>query len=253
VHLVSFTNGANLSEPSDLDTQLQQKLAAVLAAPVQSAQRAKAMSRLIAVLRQLPGIKIVNHQDYLLALNQTWEWMSRNIDEFRASTNSLENDLVKWINGYLYWRIRDIYTTSSLPDRQHLSLNEEVFQQGETYLDLLSESGFSDLTLDNLNAHIASLQQQEHREIADRIEAWIQLDPDGQLRSCYPKGRSTCNCQLLGDRLIVKDPPDSLTVLAKELDIPYQTLVAHWKRRCLPILQTQAKIFGYEPNLDDRS
>ncbi|PSB40853.1 hypothetical protein [Chamaesiphon polymorphus] len=245
-------SGANLSEPEDLETQLRQKLAAVLAAPVQSAQRAQAMSRLICTLRQLPGIKIVNHQDYLLALNQTWEWMSRNIDEFRASTNSLEHDLVKWINGYLYWRIRDIYTTSALPDRQHLSLDEEIFNQGETYLDLLSESGFGDLTLDNLNAHIASLQQQEHREIAARIEAWIQLDPERQLQSCYPKGRSNCNCQLLGDRIIVKDPPDSLTALAKELDIPYQTLVAHWKRRCLPILQTQAKIFGYEPNLDER-
>jgi hypothetical protein len=246
-------SGANLSEPSDRETQLRQKLTAVLVAPVQSAQRAKAMSRLICTLRQLPGIKIVNHQDYLLALNQTWEWMSRNIDEFRASTNSLEHDLVKWINGYLYWRIRDIYTTLALPDRQHLSLNEEVFHQGETYLDLLSESGFGDLTLDNLNAHIASLQQQEHREIAARIEAWIQLDPDGQLRSCYPKDRANCNCQLLGDRIIVKDPPDSLTALAKELDIPYQTLVAHWKRRCLPILQIQAKIFGYEPNLDEQS
>jgi hypothetical protein len=244
VHLVlSFTNGSNLSEPSELETQLRQELAAVLVAPVQSAQRAKAMSRLICTLRQLPGIKIVNHQDYLLALNQTWEWMSRNIDEFRASTDSLEHDLVKWINGYLYWRIRDIYTTSALPDRQHLSLDEEVFHHGETYLDLLSASGFGDLTLDN----------QEHREIAARIETWIQLDPEGQLQNCYPRDRSSCNCQLLGDRTIVKDPPDSFTALAKELDIPYQTLVAHWKRRCLPLLQTQAKIFGYEPNLEDRS
>lgn len=33
--------------------------------------------------------------------------MSRNVDEFRSSTDSLEHDLVKWINGYLYWRIRD--------------------------------------------------------------------------------------------------------------------------------------------------
>lgn len=96
-------NSSNLPEPCEVEIQLRQQLAAVLAAPLQIAQRARAMSRLLGMVRQLPGIRRVNHQDYLLALNQTWEWMSRNLDEVQASTDSLERDLVKWINGYLYW------------------------------------------------------------------------------------------------------------------------------------------------------
>jgi hypothetical protein len=240
-------NSSNLPEPSAIEIQLRQKLAAVLAAPIQSAQRAKAMSSLLRIVMHLPGIKRVAHQDYLLALNQTWEWMSRNIDEFQSSTDSLENDLVKWINGYLYWRIRDIY--HSVPNRQQtMSLDEEIFDNGETYLELLSESGFLAPNLNNLNEHIQLLQQQEDRKIATQIEVWIQLDPERQLQDCYPRDRHYCNCQVLSYRIIVKDPLDSLTDIAKELSIPYQTLVAHWKRRCLPLLQAQAQSFGYEPN-----
>ncbi len=232
----------------EIEIQLRQKLAAVLAAPIQSAVRAKAMSSLLLTVMQLPGIKKVNHQDYLLALNQTWEWMSRNIEEFRSSTDSLERDLVKWINGYLYWRIHDIYHSTRLDRQQHLSLHEEIFEHGETYLDLLSESGFADLNLNNLNEHIQSLQQQEHRKIAELIENWIQFDPEQKLVTCCLRSQNQCHCQILSYRMLVKDPPDSLTKIAKDLNIPYQTLVAHWKRRCLPLLQAQARNLGYEPS-----
>jgi hypothetical protein len=242
-------SSSNLPEPAKIEIQLRQQLAAVLAAPVQTAIRAKAMNCLLQTVMHLSQIKQVNHQDYLLALNQTWEWMSRNIDEFQSSTDSITHDLVKWINGYLYWRIHDIYHLN--PNRiQHLSLDEKIFEDGETYLDLLSETGFIDLNLNTLTEHIQSLQQQEHQTIASQIEAWIQTDPDRQLQGCYPRNQNHCNCQILSSKLIVKDPPDSLTAIAKDLDLPYQTLVAHWKRRCLPLLQTQAKIFGYESNWD---
>jgi hypothetical protein len=240
-------NSSSLPEPSAIENQLRQQLAAVVAAPVQSAARAKAMSNLLRTVMQLPGIDRVAHQDYLLALNQTWEWMSRNIDKFRSSTASLELDLVKWINGYLYWRIYDIYHSKS-PGIEHLSLDEEVFERGETYLDLLSGSGFLDFNLDTLNEHIQLLQQQEERKIATQIETWIQLDPQQQLQTCYPRDRQNCHCQVLSYRLLVKDPPDSFTQIAKDLDLPYQTLVAHWKRRCLPLLQVRARNLGYEPN-----
>ncbi|WP_373546952.1 hypothetical protein [Chamaesiphon sp.] len=50
-------NSSNLPEPSAVEIQLRQTLDAVLAAPLQSAQRAKAMSRLLCVLRQITGIR----------------------------------------------------------------------------------------------------------------------------------------------------------------------------------------------------
>jgi hypothetical protein len=238
-------SSSNLPEPSEVEIQLRQKLAVVLVAPIQSAARAKAMSRLLSVVAQLPGIKRVAHQDYLLALNQTWEWVSRSIDEFKSSTDSLEHDLVKWINGYLYWRIHDIYNSNSNRSKQ-FSLDEVIFDNGETYLELLSETGFVGVNLNTLTEHIQLLQQQEHQTIAVQIEKWIQADPDRQLQTCCPRDRNHCHCQIISYRMIVKDPPDSLTKISTDLDIPYQTLVAHWKRRCLPLLQDQARILGYE-------
>jgi hypothetical protein len=232
----------NLPEP-EVESQLRQQLAAVVAAPVQSAARAKAMSRLLRTVMQLSGIRQVNHQDYLLALNQTWEWMSRNVDEFKSSTDCLEDDLVRWINGYLYWRIYDIYQVK--PTQQpDLRLDAPIFDEGETYLDLLSETGFIDRNLHTITEQIELLQQQEDRKIATQIEAWIHLDPDRELRSCYPRDRDYCHCQILSYRLLLKDPPDSFTKISTDLNIPYQTLVSHWKRRCLPLLQNQAKVFG---------
>jgi hypothetical protein len=247
-------SSSNLPEPlDDVEIQLRQKLDAVLMAPLQSAQRAKAMSRLLGIIQHLPGIKLVAHHDYLLALNQTWEWVSRNIDEFQISTDSLEQDLVKWVNGYLYWRIYDIYHPNG--DRQeHLSLDISILGGSETYLDFLSDVGFVSVNLNTLNEYVDSLQREEDRSIASQIEVWIESDPEGLLKNCYPRdavksnvqNRNHCHCQILSYRIIVKDPPDSFTEIAKDLDIPYQTLVAHWKRKCLPILQAQTKIFGYE-------
>ena len=242
-------NSSNLPEPCEVEIQLRQQLDAVLVAPLQSAQRARAMSRLLGMVRHLPGIRRVNHQDYLLALNQTWEWMSRNLDEFQASTDSLTGDLVRWVNGYLYWRIRDIYQNTPI-GQQLMSLDEQVFDRGETYLDLLSESGGIGVHLHTLNEQIAVLQQQADCEVATQIEAWIESDPDRQLQNCYPRNREDCHCQTLSYRIIVREPPDSFTQIAKDLNIPYQTLVSHWKRSCLPLLQAQARILGYEPTRD---
>jgi hypothetical protein len=238
-------SSSNLPEPLDVELQLRQKLDAVLMAPLQSAQRAKAMSRLLGIIQHLPGIKIAAHHDYLLALNQTWEWVSRNIDEFQSSTDALEQDLVKWVNGYLYWRIYDLYHPNG--DRKEpLSLDISILGGGETYLDFLSDVGFISVNLNTLNEYIDSLQREDDRQVASQIEAWIELDPEGILKNCYPRDRYHCHCQILSSRIIVKDPPDSFTQIATDLDIPYQTLVAHWKRRCLPLLQAQTKFFGYE-------
>lgn len=238
-------NDYNLTEFAQVNQQLNYQLDAVWAAPRQTAERAKAMSHLIQQLQNLPGLKKVAHQDYYLALNQTWEWMSRNIDEFSPSTDSLADDLVRWINGHLYWRIYDIYHPSALADK-HFSLDERIFGEGETYLDLLSDQGFNHVQLSTIDQQIQSLQQEEDHRIAIQIEKWIMSDPDGHLGNCHPKRQERCNCQTLGSRIIIKDPPDSFITLAKDLDIPYQTLVSHWKRRCLPLLQTQTKRFGYE-------
>ena len=78
-----------------------------------------------------------------------------------------------------------------------MSLDEEVFENGETYLDLLSQSGFLPFKLNTLNEHIQLLQQQEQQKMASKIEGWIQSDPERKLESCYPRHQDCCHCQLL--------------------------------------------------------
>jgi hypothetical protein len=229
---------------SETNSQLHKKLNVVLASPFKSAERARAMNRLICAVQCLPGIRKTSHQDYLLALNQTWDWMSRNIDKFQSSTDSLENDLVKWINGHLSWRIQDLYYPPT-NKQEPLSLDNQVFEEGNSYLDFLSDDGIG-FNLSGLGEYVDILKQQEEQRIAVKIEEWIEFDPTQELKSCHPRGQKLCDCQLIAYRILMKDPPDSFTEIARNINVPYQTLIAHWKRKCLPILKTQAKKFGYE-------
>jgi hypothetical protein len=236
----------NSDSSVSLKPDLEELLTKVLHSPPHSKARAKNLTHLILYLQHLPGIRKVNHQDYLLALNQTWEWLSREIDKFqRSNTGSLEDELVKWINGYLYWRIHDLYfPQKNTPLVQ--SLDTPVSDTDITYLDLLSEDGFIEMQLSSLDRYIEKLQQQENQSIVHQIEAWIALDPEAELQSCFPKGCPGCNCQILSEKLLIQDPPDSLTKIASELKIPYQTLVSHWKRNCLKLLQNKAKNLEYD-------
>jgi hypothetical protein len=221
-------------------TKCDELLAEVLQAPPHSPIRSKAFSALVRYLQHLPGIKKVDHQDYLLALNQTWEWLNREIDKFQRSNNgSLEQDLTRWINGYLKWRIRDLYFPQTT-DPPILSLNASMTDTGETYLSLLSENGFLGVKLSSLDQSVANIQQQETREIVDKIENWIATDPDQELQSSHLKNHPQCHCQFLSQRLLLQDPPDKLAKIARDLDISYQTLVSHWKRNCLELLKNKA-------------
>jgi hypothetical protein len=237
----------------DLHQQIATALEAALLAPPQSRDRAKAMHRLIYLLQQHPKLKRVKHQDYSLALNQTWIWLSRHLQEFQPTSNpsaptaaSITTDLIRWINGYLHWRIHDLYHPTD-PDDNHLSLDNLANEDGQTYLDLLSDEGWITPSFSNLGEHLTRLRSQQNQTLASQIEQWIETDPDRTLQTCYPRNQPHCNCQALATQILLKDPPDSFTDLATALGIPYQTLVAHWKRRCLPLLQQQTKKLGHEP------
>jgi hypothetical protein len=217
-------------------TKCDELLAEVLQAPPHSPIRSKAFSALIRYLQHLPGIKKVDHQDYSLALNQTWEWLNREIDNFqRSNKSSLEQDLVRWINGYLKWRIKDLYSAANV-----FSLDAKVVDTDETYLNLLAENGFIRMKLSLLDQDIANIQQQETREIVQQIEDWIATDPDRELQNCHLKNHPQCHCQFLSQKLLLQDPPDKLAKIARDLDISYQTLISHWKRSCLELLKNKA-------------
>ncbi|WP_228061137.1 hypothetical protein, partial [Coleofasciculus sp. LEGE 07092] len=236
-----------ISHPNSMDEQLKELIAEACKYPHQSLERQKALNRLLIQIQHLPGLAKSSHPDYFHALNRTWEWLSKNIQSFKPRPPSFQESLVKWINGYLYWRIQDLY---ALDKHTPYSFDGLVApgESGLTYLEQLSQTGFSPPNLTGIDEYIEQLQRQEKQRIGLELEQYIEEDPDKRLQNCHPRESSHCNCQLLSQRLSLRDPPERLATVARELGMNYQVLVAHWKRKCLPLLQEIALSLGYEPD-----
>jgi hypothetical protein len=242
------------------DEKLYQLLTCVRQYPTGSLEWRRSLGRLLLLIQKFPEFrKYTNSRcppDYLDALNRTWEWLSREINNFQPRPNSsIRSDLVKWVNGYLYWRLRDAATSRA---SEWQSLDEPVYEFDSanrvTALDQLSDQGYlvgqgnSTPTLDGLERYLNQLEQQSEQQFVNRLEDYIERDPEERLRQCYPRKRPECNGQMLSQRRCLKDPPDSLAELAREFDMHYQTMVSHWKLKVVPLLQEIAIELGHQPH-----
>jgi hypothetical protein len=224
-----------------VDEQLQQLIEEVCRYQEGTPGRQKALNKLLVVVQQLPGIKKDSHQDYLEALNKTWEWFCRSIDKFDkskvASGESLKVSLVRWINGYLKWRIKDLYASDV---NYTISLDQEITNnEGSkvTKLDILPDGQFNNITLDLLDIKIAQIQQCSRQRWGQRIIQWIEQDEKRQLSRCYTRKNTECNCHFLAKRLLLAKPSHKIADIARELNVSNQTIYSHWKKKCLPLLK----------------
>ena len=228
-----------------MNEQLEQLIEAACQHPEGSHEWRKAMHRLLIELQRLPGIKQSSHPDYLDALNQTFGWVSRNICKEFVSRGSLQISLVNWINGYLHWRIRDLYSSKT---SNSVSLDMPVKSEREKSLvELLSQTNLKTPTLNGLDGYIERLQKQKQQRIAMDLELYIEQDSSKKLRSCHPNAYPQCNCQLLIQRRYLQSPPNTFSNIAKELNMPPMKLTNHWYGRCKPLLQAIALDLGYQP------
>lgn len=227
----------------DLDGRLSTLIAEVCHNPANSRKWRTAMNKLLLQIQQLPGLKKSTHPNYPDALNLTLEWVSREIAKFEPRSPSVSKSFVNWINGYLGWRIQDLYS----PDKDApISLDAPIaVDAGETTrLELLP-----DFTLRGLDGMIESVQKETTQRIGLQLELYIEQDPEGKLRNSHPGSYPECNCQFLSMRRVLKEPPDKFQDLAKELNVKYTTLNSHWKRKCEPSLQEIALTLGYKQEL----
>lgn len=231
-----------------MDERFRQLIAAACQQPTGSIEHRKAMHRLLIELQRLPGLQKSSHPDYLQALNQTLEWISRNIcKDFNPRPGLLQESLVKWMNGYLYWRIKDLH---SLKTSNPLSFDIPIgnYEEGIPLIEQLSQTNLQSPTLSGIDAHIERLQRQKIQRLGLSIERYIQQDSEQRLRNCYPRACPNCNCQLLSQRRYLKDPPDTFFDIAQQLNLPLRQLTNHWYGRCKPLLQEIAKELGYRPH-----
>jgi hypothetical protein len=230
-----------------VDEQLRTLIDEVCRYKDPSPERQKALNRLLALVQQLPDIYKSSHQDYPQALNLTWEWVSRKIGEFKPRSPSVQQSLVTWINGYLKWRIRDLY---ALDNQYPISLDQSIsFDDGNqtTLLAQLPDPQFATPTLDLLEIKIVQVQEEQRQRLGQQVRQYIQQDEENKLTGCHPRKHLECNCQLLAMRLLVQDPPQRIADVAREFNVNNQTLYSHWKNNCLPLLQEIGRHFGYQP------
>lgn len=228
------------------DEKLKSLIAQIRQSSPESELRRKVFDRLVREIQRLPGLANSSHPYYLEALNQTWQWLFDNIESFSPRTNSISESLLKWINGYLYWRIKDLYLRDrSLP----VSLDAPVGQniEGKTLLETLSQTSFDTLNLSGLDAEIDRDQAETKQRIGLELELYIEKDPKDRLKNSYPRTATKCNCQLLALRILIKEPPEKIAQIARELEVKYTTIDSHWKRKCQPLLREIAKNLGYQP------
>ena len=205
-----------------------------------------ATDRLLRQLQRLPGLFRSAHPDYLEALNRTWEWVSRSICTFRPRAHlSPQESLVKWVNSYLYWRIRDLPGVE-VPGQSRLDrLISKDTGDKTTQLDQLADTPFGMPTLNSLDAYLEGHQQQKIEQIVLSLEHYIELDPDKLLQDCHPRKHPECNCQVLSQRVLLKYPPDRFADISRDLGVNYQTLKSHWEKKCKPLLQKIVADLGY--------
>ncbi|MBD2252725.1 hypothetical protein [Nostoc parmelioides] len=224
----------------DLEQQLIGLITQIRQHVPKSRQWRLAMNRLLLEIQQFPGLRKSSHPDYPEALNLTFKWISNNISEFEPNSDSVAESLVRWVNSYLRWRIQDLYS----PDKNApLSLDAPIASDfGEiTLLDKLPNS-----TLSGLDSLIENSQRENNQRIGLQLEHYIEQDPEEKLKNSYPRSCVECNCQFLSQRLVLKEPPDKVADIARDLSIPYTTVNSHWNRNCKPMLKKIAENLGYK-------
>ncbi|NES06883.1 MAG: hypothetical protein F6K22_31170 [Okeania sp. SIO2F4] len=272
-----------------MDEQLKQLLQQINSA-TESSKIQQTMGSLLALTSRLPGIRQDFHPDYLEALNTTLLDVRRNLAQFlasadldRVSASTLREHYVRWVNGFLKYDILDLYRCH----RQELSLNVTQPERDEgEWLESLSEDGFNYQIFDSLD----SLLQQEENQMTQNkgliLELYIESDPEGKLSGCHPQNYPNCNAKAIVEYFYLSDRSEKITVkedwviakskreltikkstkriilaaaepkkpwqgFAKKQGINYQTLKAHWQRKCLPLLREIVR--DIENNLDDYS
>ncbi|MBR8832983.1 MAG: hypothetical protein DSM106950_02790 [Stigonema ocellatum SAG 48.90 = DSM 106950] len=118
--------------------------------------------------------------------------------------------MVRWVNGYLRWRIQDLYS----PDKDApLSLDAPIASDfGEiTLLDKLPN-----FTLSGLDGLIENSQRETTQRIGLELELYIEQDPEGKLKNSYPSSSPQCNCQLLSQKRVLKEPPEKFADIARD-------------------------------------
>ncbi|MDB9316618.1 hypothetical protein [Nodularia spumigena] len=232
-------------DENQLEAELMRLFNIIRPSQVLNRERTKALNHFLILCQQ--SLKLIKdkHPDYSEALNKTWVWLGKNIQDFQPSSSSLRESLERWINGYLYWRIKDLYIPNDDKKIPTFSIDQPIGEKrySLTYKDLLIDNNQESSLLDKL---IIDEEAEHIKNVIEKIRLYVEQDPDSIFRNLHPKKYPKCNCQLLITRLIFKEPPNSLADIAREYDIKYQNLNTCWQHTQRPNCRKLLKEIAYK-------
>jgi hypothetical protein len=210
-------------------------------APENSLEWKLAMHELLHQLQ--PLVKRHSHPDYQEALHRTWDWFISRYREFNPCSDAVKQSLVKWVNGYLYWRTRDLRSGQTVS----ISLDEPIDREaGATRLDRISDTAWQAPTLDGIDQLIAQQQAQATKRVGEQLAQYINEDPTGELKRCHPRKYPACHAQYLAQMRLLEEPALKFEAIAATLNLTKAIVHNHWYDRCLPLLRKIAIRFGYQ-------
>lgn len=212
---MTITQGAN-----NLNQQLQQLVAEACSYPAKSSQRRQKLNEIVRVVMKSDKLWKENTPYYNDALQQTWLYFCRNLEQYNPQSCSV----ITWLDNCLKWRLQDLRSSQAREQARTVSAPKLAIE--ETTDPIANLSAFPDIP-----------------PILEETYQWVQADLDQELRSIHVKGRPDVTCQIL---ILRRLPPETpWKTIAKEFDLPPSTAPNFYKRECLPRLRKFALKQGY--------
>jgi hypothetical protein len=241
--------------PVNTDEQLRELLQLLKDSQQGSTEQERFKNQLCKLIPDLPGSRKYREPDPKIdfdgAVNEAYGGFFktlliffREIDLDNIADDVLRTRVVKRFNKIIKLKILDQYRKL---ERQPFTFSLDSPPKTKTGEKFDSEEMVDDTTETGIEVLIEREQAKNQQRIGRQLLQYIEDDSEGKLRNSYPSDKPDANCHILARRLLLKDPPDKLSVIARELNINYQTLNSHWKRAGLPLLKEIALEFGYQP------
>ncbi|WP_293349843.1 MULTISPECIES: hypothetical protein [unclassified Microcoleus] len=237
------------------DKQLRELLQLLKDSQQGSQEQERFKNQLCKLIPHLPGSRKYREPDAKIdfdgALNEAYGGFFKTLPAFlqgidldNIADDVLRTRVVKRFNKIIQLKILDQYRKLK---RQPFTFSLDAPNKSKKGEDFDSEGMADDSTEVGIEQLIEQEQAKNQQRIGRELWQYIEDDPDGKLRNSYPDNKPEANCQVLARRLLLKEPPDKFSVIAKELNINYQTLNSHWKRTGLRLVKEIALKFGYQP------
>ncbi len=202
-------------------------------------------------------------QEAYLGFFKTFSKFLHQLDLENTADDELRKRIVKQFHQIIRFKVFDYYRQRG---RQPFTFSYDAPQTSIKGEDFDSEGVLDDTTEIGLDKLIEQEQAKNRQCIGRKLRQYIEEDPRGELRNSYPneiidksrsktpenlRPRPDANSHVLALRLLLKEPPDDLSAIARELKVNDQTLYSHWKRarkKLVKQLATRIAIeCGYQP------